>query len=182
MSQEYVIVLTTLPADADGAAFARELVEERLAACVNLSAPMESVYRWEGTVETESERQLVIKTSRDRVVALWDRVRELHPYDMPKSITQPAVDAIRQFVSPGDFVIDIGAHSGDTTVPMALAAGQGGCTLALEPNRYVFKVLAANVTLAAGLRPGWWVLGFGLAVAAVGHGLRLGNTRSGHHT
>ena len=92
MSQEYVIVLTTLPADADAAAFARDLVEERLAACVNLSGPMESIYRWEGTVETESERQLVIKTSRDRVVALWDRVRELHPYDMPEFLVMPIVD------------------------------------------------------------------------------------------
>lgn len=92
MSQEYVIVLTTLPADADGAAFARGLVEERLAACVNLSAPMESVYRWEGSIETESERQLVIKTSRERVVALWDRVRELHPYDMPEFLVTPIVD------------------------------------------------------------------------------------------
>ena len=92
MSQEYVIVLTTLPADADGAAFARDLVEERLAACVNLSAPMESIYRWEGTVETESERQLAIKTSRDCVVALWDRVRELHPYDMPEFLVMPIVD------------------------------------------------------------------------------------------
>ena len=92
MSQEYVIVLTTLPADADGAAFARDLVEERLAACVNLSAPMKSIYRWEGTVETESERQLVIKTSRDRVVALWGRVRELHPYDMPEFLVTPIVD------------------------------------------------------------------------------------------
>ena len=54
-------------------------------------------------------------------------------------MTQPAVDAVRQFVSPGDFVIDIGAHSGDTTVPMALAAGRGGCTLALEPNPYVLQ-------------------------------------------
>jgi FkbM family methyltransferase len=68
----------------------------------------------------------------------------LHPYDVPKLITQPAIDAIRQFVSPGDFVIDVGAHSGDTTVPMALAAGQGGCTLALEPNPYVFEVLVTN--------------------------------------
>jgi periplasmic divalent cation tolerance protein len=92
MSQEYVIVLTTLPADADGAAFAQDLVEERLAACVNLLAPMESIYRWEGTIETESERQLVIKTTRDRVVALWDRVRELHPYDMPEFLVLPIVD------------------------------------------------------------------------------------------
>jgi len=92
MSQEYVIVLTTLPADADGATFARNLVDERLAACVHLSAPMESVYRWEGTVETETERQLVIKTSRERVVALWDRVREMHPYDLPEFLVTPIVD------------------------------------------------------------------------------------------
>ncbi len=70
-----------------------------------------------------------------------------HPYDMPKTMTQPAVDAVRQFVSPGDFVIDIGAHSGDTTVPMALAAGPAGCTLALEPNPYVYKILVANAAL-----------------------------------
>jgi FkbM family methyltransferase len=71
----------------------------------------------------------------------------LHPNDLPKVMTQQGVDALRQFVSPGDFVIDIGAHSGDTTVPLALAAGQGGCTLALEPNPHVFKVLAANAAL-----------------------------------
>jgi periplasmic divalent cation tolerance protein len=92
MTHEYVIVLTTLPADADGAAFARALVEERLAACVNLSAPMDSIYRWEGTIEMETERQLVIKTSRDRVVELWDRVREMHPYDMPEFLVMPIID------------------------------------------------------------------------------------------
>ena len=92
MTHEYVIVLTTLPADADGAAFARGLVEERLAACVNLSAPMDSIYRWEGTIEMETERQLVIKTSRDRVVELWDRVREMHPYDMPEFLVMPIID------------------------------------------------------------------------------------------
>jgi FkbM family methyltransferase len=71
----------------------------------------------------------------------------LHPNETPKLMTQSAVDAVRRFVSPGDFVIDIGAHSGDTTVPMALAAGRGGCALALEPNPYVFKVLTANAAL-----------------------------------
>src|SRR6476620_2706905 len=84
MSHDYVMVLTTLPVDADGPGFARSLVEERLAACVNLLAPMESVYRWEGDIEQETERQVVIKTSRDRVSMLWDRIRELHPYDMPE--------------------------------------------------------------------------------------------------
>lgn len=92
MNHDYVMVLTTLPVDADGAAFARRLVDERLAACVNLLAPMESIYRWEGNVELEPERQIVIKTSRERVAALWDRVRELHPYDMPEFLVLAIVD------------------------------------------------------------------------------------------
>ena len=92
MNHEYVIVLTTLPADADGPAFARGIVYGTLAACVNLLSPMESIYRWEGAVEQETERQVIIKTSRDRVVTLWERVRELHPYDVPEFLVLPIVD------------------------------------------------------------------------------------------
>ena len=77
-----VLVLTTLPADADASTFAHTLVETRLAACVNLLPAMDSVYRWEGAVEQERERQL----------ALWERVRELHPYDVPEFIVLPIVD------------------------------------------------------------------------------------------
>jgi periplasmic divalent cation tolerance protein len=87
-----VIVMTTLPADADASIFARTLVETRLAACVNLLPGMESVYRWEGTVEHERERQLVIKTTRARIAALWEQVREFHPYDVPEFIVLPIVD------------------------------------------------------------------------------------------
>lgn len=89
---KHVLVMTTLPAEADAAAFARSLVEARLAACVNLLAPMESVYRWEERVEQEPERQVILKTSRDRIDALWERVRELHPYDVPEFIVVPIVD------------------------------------------------------------------------------------------
>jgi periplasmic divalent cation tolerance protein len=92
MNAEYVVVLTTLPADADGEAFGRTLVNERLAACVNLLAAMESVYRWEGRVERETERQIIIKTSRDRLATLWDRVRELHPYEVPEFIVLQVAD------------------------------------------------------------------------------------------
>ncbi|OFW04662.1 MAG: cation tolerance protein CutA [Acidobacteria bacterium RIFCSPLOWO2_02_FULL_67_36] len=92
MNHEYAIVLTTLPADADAQSFARTLVDERLAACVNLLPAMESVYRWGGKIEQETERQIVIKTSRDRVVALWERVRDLHPYDVPEFIVLAIVD------------------------------------------------------------------------------------------
>jgi periplasmic divalent cation tolerance protein len=92
METEYVVVLTTLPADGDAAAFGRALVEERLAACVNLLPVMESVYRWEGRVEQEPERQVVIKTARARLVPLWDRVRDLHPYEVPEFIVLGIVD------------------------------------------------------------------------------------------
>jgi len=74
----------------------------------------------------------------------------LHPKEVPKSIEQAQVNALRKFIRHGDTVIDIGAHTGDTTIPFALAAGPGGCTLALEPNPYVFKVLAKNATLNRG--------------------------------
>jgi periplasmic divalent cation tolerance protein len=92
MSVEYVVVMTTLPGDADGPAFGRALLNERLAACVNLLAPMESIYRWEGRVEQETERQVIIKTTRDRLNALWDRVRELHPYEIPEFIVLAIAD------------------------------------------------------------------------------------------
>jgi periplasmic divalent cation tolerance protein len=92
MQPEYVIVMTTLPADADGPAFGRKLVEERLAACVNLLPAMESVFRWEGQLEQDTERQVVIKTSRERIAALWDRIRELHPYEVPEFIVLPILD------------------------------------------------------------------------------------------
>lgn len=89
---DYVIVMTTLPADADAGTFAQALVEARLAACVNLLPVMESVYRWEGKIDQERERQLVIKTSRLNLPALWDRVRDLHPYEVPEFIVLPIID------------------------------------------------------------------------------------------
>jgi periplasmic divalent cation tolerance protein len=92
MTGDYVIALTTLPADADAAEFARTLVDERLAACVNLLPAMESVYRWEGKIEFEAERQIIIKTSRARISDLWDRVRELHPFEVPEFVLIPIVD------------------------------------------------------------------------------------------
>jgi periplasmic divalent cation tolerance protein len=88
----HVLILATLPATADAGAFAEALVGGRLAACVNLLPVMESVYRWDGRVQRDSERQLIVKTSRDRIPALWTRVRELHPYDVPEFVVLPIVD------------------------------------------------------------------------------------------
>jgi len=71
----------------------------------------------------------------------------LHPREEAKTITGESVAELRNYVKPGDVAIDIGAHTGDTTVPIALAAGSGGCVLALEPNRYVFRILQHNAQL-----------------------------------
>ncbi len=70
---------------------AETLVNERLAACVTVQAPMDSVYRWRGSVEHERERQILIKTTTERVSALAARVRELHPYDLPEFLVTPVV-------------------------------------------------------------------------------------------
>jgi periplasmic divalent cation tolerance protein len=92
MPDEYVIVLSTLPTDDDPLALVSRLVDERLAACVNLLPPMTSVYRWAGVVEKASEHQIVIKTTRARVPALWERLRALHPYDVPEFVVLPILD------------------------------------------------------------------------------------------
>ena len=84
---DVVLVLSTAPAGDDTAErLARALIDERLAACVNVHAPIVSIYRWKGTVERDTERQLVIKTTRERVPALENRLRELHPYELPEFI------------------------------------------------------------------------------------------------
>jgi periplasmic divalent cation tolerance protein len=83
---DIVIVLTTAPADDRAEQWARQLVDERLAACVNVHAPMVSVYRWKGQVESDRERQLVMKTTRDRLPALEARLKELHAYELPEFV------------------------------------------------------------------------------------------------
>jgi periplasmic divalent cation tolerance protein len=81
---DFVLVLITYPADADADAFARTLVEEHLAACVNVLPEMTSTYRWKGAVETAVERQVIIKTKAATVAALSTRIGELHPYEVPE--------------------------------------------------------------------------------------------------
>lgn len=67
-----------------------------------------------------------------------------HPSESPKQITAAMVEAYRRFLGEGDFCIDIGGHTGDSTLPMAIAAGPTGCALAMEPNPYVYHVLEKN--------------------------------------
>ena len=84
-------MFVTAPNAETGASLARALVEERLAACVNLVPGVRSVYRFEGAVHVDDEVLLVAKTRADRCASLAARVRELHPYDVPEVLELPAV-------------------------------------------------------------------------------------------
>jgi FkbM family methyltransferase len=71
----------------------------------------------------------------------------LHPGEREKTLRQDVVDHLRTFLRPGDVAIDIGAHTGDSTLPIALAVGPSGRVFALEPNPHVFAVLERNAAL-----------------------------------
>ncbi|MDH3212597.1 MAG: divalent-cation tolerance protein CutA [Myxococcales bacterium] len=85
------VVLITVPDGETGAGLARALVQERLAACVNLVPGVRSFYRWEGKVQDDTELLLLVKTRADRIAALASRVRDLHPYELPEVLELAAV-------------------------------------------------------------------------------------------
>ena len=85
-----LVILTTIGVDADPLSIARTLVDERLAACVNVLPSMESVYRWQEKVTQDAERQLLIKTWPDRLEALMARLLALHPYETPELLVLDA--------------------------------------------------------------------------------------------
>lgn len=84
-----MVVLSTVPDDERGATLARALVDEELAACVNLVPGVRSIYRWDGAVADDREQLAVIKTRRDRVEALIARLVALHPYEVPEAVVVP---------------------------------------------------------------------------------------------
>ena len=98
-SSSFVIVLTTFPAGQDPTPLATALVDEHLAACVNVLPAMQSIYRWEGKVERATEHQLVIKTRRERVEALKTRLAALHPYDVPEVLVLPVIDGAGSYLA-----------------------------------------------------------------------------------
>ncbi len=86
------VVISTAPDPETGTRIARALVEERLAACVNVVPGVRSIYRWQGAIEEGQEVLLVIKTQAERVAPLAERLRALHPYEVPELLALP-VDA-----------------------------------------------------------------------------------------
>ena len=98
-SDEFVLVLTTLPIDGDAEGFASQLVEDRLAACVSVLPAMRSIYRWKDAIERADERQLLIKTTSARLAELEAHIRALHPYDVPEFVVIPITHGSLPYLS-----------------------------------------------------------------------------------
>ena len=81
--------MTNLPDEAAAEALARTLIEQHLAACVNILAPCRSFYRWQGALETATEVPLLAKTTAERYPALEAAIRDRHPYELPEIIAVP---------------------------------------------------------------------------------------------
>ena len=80
------LVLSTAGSREEASRIANSLVEERLAACVNIVGPIDSVYRWEGKIENAQEFLMIVKTTSKRAADVMARIRELHSYQLPEAI------------------------------------------------------------------------------------------------
>jgi periplasmic divalent cation tolerance protein len=89
VSASVVVVLSTLPNPEKAAEIARILVEERLAACVNIVPQIRSIYRRKDAIQDEAETLAVVKTTADRAEALHARLLALHPYQLPEVLALP---------------------------------------------------------------------------------------------
>ena len=94
-----VVVLITFPVDNDVEEFAANLVSEGIVACVTILSGVDSIYRWAGQVERTKERQLLVKTTGDRVNHLESRVAELHPYDVPELLVLPVLGGDERYLA-----------------------------------------------------------------------------------
>ncbi len=92
------IVLSTAGSEDEARKIAHHLVEHQLAACVNLVPSMESVYRWQGKVESAREWLLLIKTTAEKFAAVRDAIRELHSYDVPECIAIEIQDGSAEYL------------------------------------------------------------------------------------
>jgi periplasmic divalent cation tolerance protein len=96
---EPIVVLVTCGSEEEALKIAHSLVEEQLAACVNLISPIRSIYRWEGKIWDEREWLLIVKTQRQRFEELERKVKSLHSYSVPEIIGLPIVEGSSSYFS-----------------------------------------------------------------------------------
>ena len=87
--KEILLVLTNVPDNDTAGRISRQLVEQRLAACVNILPGVKSVYRWQGAIEETDEITLLIKTTRDSYTKLEATLKAVHPYEVPEILALP---------------------------------------------------------------------------------------------
>jgi periplasmic divalent cation tolerance protein len=95
---DFVLALTTLPADFDTAQLAQDIVGSGLAACVTIVPGIRSVYTWKGVPQVDQEQQLLIKTTTEQIDPLWDVLQERHPYDVPEFLVVPVIDGSDEYL------------------------------------------------------------------------------------
>ncbi len=95
---EPIIVLVTCGSEEEALRVANALVEEHLAACVNLVSPIRSIYRWEGKIWDEKEWLLIIKTQKKRFQELEKKVKSLHSYSVPEIISLSIVEGSSSYL------------------------------------------------------------------------------------
>ena len=95
---DILLVLTTVAGRADADRLARHMVEQRLAACAQISA-IDSIYRWQGAVQAEGEFRILFKTTAARWPALAQALRAGHPYELPAIVALPCCEALPEFAA-----------------------------------------------------------------------------------
>ncbi len=95
---EFLIVLITASNEDEAVHISQELVDSRLAACVNIVKGIRSIYRWKGKREDEAEVLMIVKTRRDLFAGLKKRVKELHSYSVPEIIALPVIDGSEEYL------------------------------------------------------------------------------------
>jgi periplasmic divalent cation tolerance protein len=93
-----IVILVTAGSQAEGKKIARHLVETKLAACVNISQPIESVYRWEGKIAEEGEFLLIIKSTRELFPEIEAEILKVHSYHTPEIICLPVIEGSRDYL------------------------------------------------------------------------------------
>ncbi len=93
------LVYVTTPDVSAAKAIGRVLVEERLAACINVLPQMSSIYRWQGKIEEAEEAVLIVKTTAERVTDVIARVKALHTYEVPCAISIPVLAGNQDYLS-----------------------------------------------------------------------------------
>ena len=94
-----IVVFVTCGSEEEALKIANALVEEHLAACVNLVSPVRSIYRWEGKIWDEKEWLLIIKTQKQRFEELEKKVKSLHSYSVPEIISLPIVEGSSSYLN-----------------------------------------------------------------------------------